>query len=137
MLEDNIFVQLLKLPEMASVVFSILMSVLYALMKLYIKNKPDVFDKVKAVLEFPINLCCIFTTALVAVEISKGIDLKYATIIFLLSLLISFFCCIFRNNANAVLLYEKIPKLKLICWGFLDWLFSLVFGSIMFFSYCL
>ena len=136
MIGINVIIEAIKVPEVASVVFSVLMAILYALMKLYTNKMPDVFDKVKAFLEFPINLCCIFTTSLVAVEISRGINLRYATIIFLLSLLISFVCCIFRNNANAILLNEEIPKLKLIGWGILDWLFSLAFGSIIFFFYC-
>lgn len=74
----NVFMKLLQLnqPEIVSILLSLVMCILYTLMKLYVKNSPDKYDIAKAFFEFPINLCCIFTTALVAVEISKGIELK-------------------------------------------------------------
>ena len=137
MCKINIFFELLENPAIASVIFSVLMSILYSLMKLYIKRMPDKIDKVKTILEFPINLCCIFSTSLVAVEISKGVNLTTAILQFLIALIVSFFCCIFRNNANAVLLKENFPILTLLGWGFLDWFFTICFGSVIFIIYYL
>lgn len=117
-------------PEIVSMILSLAMCFLYTLMKLYVKNSPDKYDKAKAFLEFPINLCCIFTTALVAVEVSKGIDFKIAIIIFILATIISFVCCIFRKNAN-ISLFKENARLSLICWAILDWGLSLSFGSVL------
>lgn len=117
-------------PEIVSKILSLAMCFLYTLMKLYVKNSPDKYDKAKAFLEFPINLCCIFTTALVAVEISKGIEFKNAIIMFVLATIISFVCCIFRKNANVSLLKES-AWLSLIWWAILDWGLSLSFGSVL------
>lgn len=117
-------------PEIVSMILSVAMCILYTLMKLYVKNSPDNYDKAKAFFEFPINLCCIFTTALVAVEVSKGIDFKIAIIIFILATIISFVCCIFRKNAN-ISLFKENAWLSLICWAILDWGLSLSFGSVL------
>lgn len=117
-------------PEIVSMILSVAMCVLYTLMKLYVKNSPDNYDKAKAFFEFPINLCCIFTTALVAVEVSKGIEFKIAIIIFILATIISFVCCIFRKNAN-ISLFKENAWLSLICWATLDWGLSLSFGSVL------
>lgn len=117
-------------PEIVSMILSVAMCILYTLMKLYVKNSPDNYDKAKAFFEFPINLCCIFTTALVAVEVSKGIDFKIAIIIFILPTIISFVCCIFRKNAN-ISLFKENARLSLICWAILDWGLSLSFGSVL------
>ena len=117
-------------PEIVSMILSLAMCILYTLMKLYVKNSPDNYDKAKAFFEFPINLCCIFTTALVAVEVSKGIDFKIAIIIFILATIISFVCCIFRKNAN-ISLFKENARLSLICWAILDWGLSLSFGSVL------
>lgn len=117
-------------PEIVSMILSVAMCILYTLMKLYVKNSPDNYDKAKAFFEFPINLCCIFTTALVAVEVSKGIDFKIAIIIFILATIISFVCCLFRKNAN-ISLFKENARLSLICWAILDWGLSLSFGSVL------
>lgn len=117
-------------PEIVSMILSVAMCILYTLMKLYVKNSPDNYDKAKAFFEFPINLCCIFTTALVAVEVSKGIDFKIAIIIFILATIISFVCCIFRKYAN-ISLFKENARLSLICWAILDWGLSLSFGSVL------
>jgi len=39
-------------PELISMILSFIMCILYTLMKLYVKNYPDKYDKAKAFLSF-------------------------------------------------------------------------------------